>query len=112
MGSTRRPGPRMSVDWGPAGQLLVMPSRHGRYAGVKLATVASDALPRIKGVYVLWDADTLAPIALMDGAALTLLRTPAVSAVAARHLTRPDVRGSWCSARGLRRARTRRRCGP
>ncbi|MEA2467005.1 MAG: hypothetical protein QOJ57_1131, partial [Thermoleophilaceae bacterium] len=84
--------PRRSVDWSPAGQLLVMPALHGRYAGVKLASVAEHALPRIKGVYVLWDADTLAPIALMDGAALTLLRTPAVSALAAKHLARPDSR--------------------
>lgn len=84
--------PRVSFDWAPAGQLLVMPARHGRYAGVKLATVAEHSLPRIKGVYVLWDADTLAPIAMMDGAALTLLRTPAVSALAARHLARPDAR--------------------
>jgi ornithine cyclodeaminase len=81
---------RTAVDWAPAGQLLLMPARHGRYAGVKLASVAEHALPRIKGVYVLWDAETLAPIALIDGAALTLLRTSAVSAVAARHLARPD----------------------
>jgi ornithine cyclodeaminase/alanine dehydrogenase-like protein (mu-crystallin family) len=84
--------PRSSVDWAPAGQLLVMPSFDGRYAGVKLATVAAAGVPRIKGVYVLFDGDTLAPIALMDGAALTLLRTPAVSAVAARRLARPDAR--------------------
>jgi ornithine cyclodeaminase/alanine dehydrogenase-like protein (mu-crystallin family) len=84
--------PRTPVDWAPAGQLLVMPARHGRYAGVKLATVATAAVPRIKGVYVLFDGDTLAPIALMDGAALTLLRTPAVSALAARHLAGPDAR--------------------
>ena len=32
---------------------------------------------------MLWDAATLTPIALMDGAALTALRTPAVSALAA-----------------------------
>lgn len=70
----------------PAGQLLLMPSSGARYAGVKLATVAPDSTPRIKGVYVLMDADTLAPLALLDGPALTTLRTPAVSALAVDYL--------------------------
>jgi ornithine cyclodeaminase len=66
----------------PAGQLLLMPSSGARYTGVKLATVAPDSTPRIKGVYVLMDAGTLAPLALLDGPALTTLRTPALSALA------------------------------
>jgi ornithine cyclodeaminase/alanine dehydrogenase-like protein (mu-crystallin family) len=70
----------------PAGQLLLMPSTGSRYTGVKLATVAHDSRPRIKGVYVLMDAATLAPLALLDGPALTTLRTPAVSALAVDHL--------------------------
>lgn len=76
------------------GQLLVMPSQAGDSVGVKLATVApgnfARGLPRIQGVYVLCDARTLTPVALLDGGALTLLRTPAVSGVAARHLARPE----------------------
>jgi ornithine cyclodeaminase len=70
----------------PAGQLLMMPSSGARYTGVKLVTVAHDSTPRIKGVYVLMDAATLAPLALLDGPALTTLRTPAVSALAVDHL--------------------------
>ena len=70
----------------PAGQLLLMPSSGTRYTGVKLATVAHGSTPRIKGVYVLMDAATLAPLALLDGPALTTLRTPAVSALAVDHL--------------------------
>jgi ornithine cyclodeaminase len=74
----------------PAGDFLLMPSRVGAYAGVKVLSVApenpSRALPRIQGVFVLWDAVSLTPVAAMDGAALTTLRTPAVSAVAARAL--------------------------
>jgi ornithine cyclodeaminase len=91
---------RIAVDWAPAGELLVMPARHGRYAGVKLATVAPQALPRIKGVYVLFDADTLAPLTVMDGAALTTVRTPAVSAVAARHLAPAGARRLVVFGRG------------
>jgi ornithine cyclodeaminase/alanine dehydrogenase-like protein (mu-crystallin family) len=48
-------------------------------------------LPRIQGVYVLMDAATLTPVALMDGIAITSLRTPAMSAVAVRHLARADA---------------------
>ncbi|MDX6667636.1 MAG: hypothetical protein QOK04_1016 [Solirubrobacteraceae bacterium] len=47
-----------------------------------------------------WDAETLAPIALMDGAALTTLRTPALSAVAARRLAAPDARRLVVFGRG------------
>jgi ornithine cyclodeaminase len=72
--------PRHAVRFG-AGELLVMPSSGGGRAGVKLVTVAPHGRPRIHGVYVLFDARTLAPVATLDGAALTALRTPAVSAL-------------------------------
>ncbi|EFL28523.1 ornithine cyclodeaminase/mu-crystallin [Streptomyces himastatinicus ATCC 53653] len=82
------------------GQLLLMPaegrSPRGRaYAGVKMATVAPDnparGLPRIQGQYLLLDAETLTPLALLDGVALTSLRTAAVSAAAADLLAPPDA---------------------
>ena len=41
---------------------------------------------------MLFDAATLAPAALVDGIALTSLRTAAVSALAVRRLARPDAR--------------------
>ena len=72
------------------GQLLLMPAATSRFVGVKLVSVAPDnpelGLPRVQGVYVLLDAITLTPLAIVDGVALTSLRTPATSAVAARHL--------------------------
>jgi ornithine cyclodeaminase/alanine dehydrogenase-like protein (mu-crystallin family) len=84
--------PRQAVATG-AGEVLIMPSTAPDAAGVKLVTVAPDnperGLPRIQGVYVLFDAATLAPAALVDGIALTNLRTAAVSAVAVRHLMTP-----------------------
>ncbi|MDQ2796287.1 MAG: ornithine cyclodeaminase family protein [Actinomycetota bacterium] len=71
-----------------AGELLLMPSESGRYVGVKLATIApanpARGLPRISGTYVLFDADTLSPVAVLDGVALTTMRTPAVSVAAVR----------------------------
>ena len=88
--------PRSRVATGDSGHFLVMESEHGAYAGVKVTTVAPGnterGLPRIQGVYVLFAADTLTPIALADGAAITALRTPAVSAVAAKHLMTGDPR--------------------
>lgn len=70
------------------GELLLMPSQAGHALGVKLVTVAprnpARGLPRIQGVYVLFDRATAAPVAIADGAAVTNLRTPAVSMVVAR----------------------------
>ena len=72
------------------GEFLLMPSQGPGVAGVKVLTVAPGNperdLPRIQAVYLLCDAETLTPRALLDGSALTTLRTPALSAVAARHL--------------------------
>lgn len=77
------------------GQLLLMPSQTARRVGVKVASVAAGnptlGLPRIQAIYVLFDADTLTPIALLDGTAITSLRTPAVSAVAAKYLAPPEA---------------------
>lgn len=79
----------------PNGQLLLMPAAVGGAAGQKLATVApgnpARGLERIQAVYVLLDGETLAPTAILDGTALTSLRTPAVSAAAADRLAAPDA---------------------
>ena len=87
--------PRQSVPAG-SGELLLMPSASPRAVGVKLATVApanpARGRPRIQGVYALFEAETLTPVALLDGIALTDLRTSAVSALAVRHLAEPGAR--------------------
>jgi ornithine cyclodeaminase len=92
-----------------AGELLVMPAWGPDGVGVKLVTVnpsnpaAGKAL--VNGVYVLFDAGSLEPVLLLDGAAVTALRTPAVSALATKHLAAPDaarlvVFGAGTQARG------------
>lgn len=48
-------------------------------------------LPTIQGVLVLADAERGTPLALMDSAEITALRTGAAVAVAARHLARPNA---------------------
>ncbi|WP_269928400.1 ornithine cyclodeaminase family protein [Kocuria massiliensis] len=77
------------------GEFLMMPSEFGDYAGVKILTVGPGnpqrGLPKIQGQYLLFDADTLAPLALIDGVALTAIRTPAVSALGVDILAAPDA---------------------
>src|SRR3954469_7030649 len=77
------------------GELLLMPAATAHAAGVKLLSVvagnADRGLPRIQGVYVLMDAETLTPVALLDGIAITSLRPPAMSALAVRHLATADA---------------------
>jgi ornithine cyclodeaminase len=79
--------PARSIIDVSSGQLLIMPSEFARHVGVKIASVSPDnparGLQRIQGVYLLLDAATLAPVAQLDGVALTTLRTAAVSAAAA-----------------------------
>lgn len=69
------------------GQVLQMPTQSEEFLGVKVVTVAPGnphrGLERIQGHYLLFDTPTLTPLAIMDGVALTTLRTPAVSAAAA-----------------------------
>lgn len=47
-------------------------------------------LPTIQGVIVFCDAERGSPLAVLDSAEITVLRTAAATAVAARHLARPD----------------------
>ena len=79
----------------PGGQLLIMPSSTPHAVGVKALSVAPGnpdrGLERIQALYVLFDADTLAPSIILDGTAITALRTPAVSAVAIEALAPADV---------------------
>lgn len=85
--------PRRHVPFGD-GELLFMPSSSPRGAGVKLVTInpgnADRGLPLIGGTYVVFDQQTLQPAAVIDAAALTAIRTAAVSAVATRALSHPD----------------------
>lgn len=78
------------------GDFLLMPAAGPEGAGAKLVSVVPGnperGLPLISGLYVLFSQDGLMPELLIDGAGLTQLRTAAVSAMAARHLARPDSR--------------------
>jgi ornithine cyclodeaminase/alanine dehydrogenase-like protein (mu-crystallin family) len=88
----------------PAATLLLMPAwtssapgaaTAGTFIGIKIATVFPDnarlGKPSVNGAYVLLSAVTGEPLAIMDAARLTVLRTAAASALAARYLARPDA---------------------
>jgi ornithine cyclodeaminase len=78
-----------------AGSLLLMPASGATGVGVKLVTISPDnpdrGLPLINAVYVLFDATTQEPEAVIDGAALTALRTAAVSGLATRWLANEEA---------------------
>ena len=60
-------------------------------------------LPTIRGTVVLADAETGEPLAMMDSASVTALRTGAATAVAAKYLARSDSRAATvvgCGAQG------------
>lgn len=103
-----RDAPRSRVTTA-TGELLIMPSTLGDLSGVKLlsSTPGNTDLPLIQGAYVLFEGPGQRPAAVVDGIALTNLRTPAVSALAVRHLAptpsgpeRLTVFGTGTQARG------------
>ena len=77
------------------GVLLLMPAWQGESLGVKIATVFpgnnARGLPSVYSSYLLCDAATGRPLALLDGDVITARRTIAVSALAASLLAREDA---------------------
>ncbi len=101
--------PRTQVSLGPTDDFLMMPAVSPAGIGVKIVNVVSGnrerGLPLIHGFYLYCDRETGVPTATLDGSALTTLRTPAASALAADLLARPDaatlgVFGTGVQARG------------
>jgi ornithine cyclodeaminase/alanine dehydrogenase-like protein (mu-crystallin family) len=79
----------------PHGSLLLMPAFGEAGVGVKLVSLTpanpGRGLPFIHASYVLFDAETQAPQSVLDGSALTALRTAAVSGLATHLLSRQDA---------------------
>jgi ornithine cyclodeaminase/alanine dehydrogenase-like protein (mu-crystallin family) len=78
------------------GELLLMPAANDEVVGIKIVGVAprnpEHGLPRIQALYALLDAHTLTPVAILDGTALTTLRTAGQSALVVQALSRPEAR--------------------
>jgi ornithine cyclodeaminase/alanine dehydrogenase-like protein (mu-crystallin family) len=77
------------------GELLLMPAAGPGGVGVKAVTVNPEnpgrGRPFVHAVYVLFDPVSLAPVAMIDGEALTAIRTAAVSGLATRYLAMPEA---------------------
>ena len=82
---------------GTDGVLLSMPCALAEppALGTKVVSVfranAHKGLPTVTSLYLLSDYETGAPLAVMDGTYLTAVRTAGGSAVATKHLARPDA---------------------
>src|ERR1051325_1803648 len=72
----------------------------GRFAA-KVNANFFEATPRIKGVVMLADASDGTPLAIMDSIEITILRTGAATAVAAKFLARADARTALICGCGL-----------
>jgi ornithine cyclodeaminase/alanine dehydrogenase-like protein (mu-crystallin family) len=77
------------------GILLLMPAwQPGKRLGVKTVSIfpnnSSQGLPGLHSVFILYDAATGVPLAILDGDVITCRRTAAASALAAKWLSRPD----------------------
>ena len=80
---------------GRAAMLLKPAWRRGGPFAVKVINIFPDnaerRLPAVQGTVMLFDGDTGAPLAVLDGGALTIRRTAAASALAADYLARRDA---------------------
>ncbi len=75
----------------PRDTLLLMPAWNARVVLLKLVTVMPEAAATVQATVLVLDRASGEPLALLDGEALTLRRTAAASALAARHLARADA---------------------
>ncbi len=82
-------GPRIFAP-APEGEFLLMPAVSESYTGLKVATIApanpAKGEEKIQGVYLLFNSANLTPIASMDGAELTAIRTPAATLTAVKNI--------------------------
>jgi alanine dehydrogenase len=88
--------PKLTVSIGPGHffQSLCAAMPDPPFATTKWVGVAADnserRLPNVNGLIVVSDFTTGVPVAVLDGTSLTVLRTAAMSALAASYLARPD----------------------
>lgn len=89
---------RSSIPVGDDVHLLVMPGASApmQTFGAKLLSLAPHnaerGIPAIQGYVLLFEGVSAAPIALVEAASLTAIRTAAASALATRTLARPSAR--------------------
>jgi ornithine cyclodeaminase len=87
----------IAVEGGAPVTSLIMPAWvPGRAYGIKTINIApgnaARGLPGLHATYLLYDASTGVPVAMLDGDEITTRRTAAASALAASWLARADAR--------------------
>src|SRR5437870_3269483 len=92
LGRGEVPPPAVAGVHVPGGAFHIKAAAAGDRFAAKINGNFFEAVPRIKGVIVLADATDGRPLALMDSIEITILRTGAASAVAAKYLARRDAR--------------------
>jgi alanine dehydrogenase len=104
--------PKVYLPSPPYGDFRAMPARGDGLALVKWVTSfpgnPARGLPTVTGVICLSDAETGAPLMLLDARSVTALRTGAVAAVATEALARPDAATAGMVGCGLHGAWTAR----
>ena len=89
---------RQVIRLGEQGHFFVMPGAitSGPVYGAKLVNLVPDnpqrGLPNVQGFIALFDHETGVPLALVDGTAVTYVRTAAASALATRELARRNAK--------------------
>ncbi|MBL8061428.1 MAG: ornithine cyclodeaminase family protein [Anaerolineales bacterium] len=77
----------------PKGALLGMYAfMPGKPFSVKLVSIFHESMPSHQAVITLFDSETGAPIALMDGEHITAMRTAAASLLSIKHLARQNAK--------------------
>jgi len=86
---------RSHHDTAPNTTFLLMPAWSKGFIGLKTVVLKTDnaakGLPTVQASYLLFDGDTGATLAVIDGTELTRRRTAAASALAADYLARKDA---------------------
>ena len=99
----------------PHGEMHLLPAAFGNWAGVKVLGLQPPGsqlpVPLVQGSYLLLEGQTLTPHSLLDGTALTTLRTPAVAVAAVRDVLTAssdplDVAVLGAGAQGIGHAQT------
>lgn len=101
LGRGELPPPAIAGVHAPGGAFHIKAAIAGGRFAAKINANFFEAIPRIKGIVMLADAADGTPLAVMDSIEITILRTGAATAVAAKYLARPDARTALICGCGL-----------
>ena len=108
--ATPRGGLHIKRQSGQAKKVILWPNS----TRISQEQLRADGLPTIQGIIALFDADNGYPLALLDSTDITIKRTAAASAVAAKYLARTDSTSRPFAAAAGRTGSSSRdvRCSP